>query len=496
MNTFKRKALTSAVLAGLGVAGTAHAVYLNPNGQGQALIYPYYTVQSAGGNSYNTYISVVNTTTVVKVVKVRFREGKNSREVLDYNLYLSPNDVFTGAVVPSSDAATAGGRFVTTDTSCTNPAIPDLGGGLKGIDFRNYLYSGANAEAAGVNEGLDRSREGYAEIIEMGTLAATSGPGTAAVHGASGSPTCTGLTGQAVPAVAGAITVPTGGMNGTGTIINVNSGADAGYNADAFANVTAAAIYADIGDDTPNFTFADPVSVVVANNGLYRSDWLLGEDAVSATMMRSNVINEYILDTNSLSQTDWVLTFPTKHHYVDTVTALTPFTNKYVAASGSCEEITFTYFNREERGATAAGADFSPLPPGAAANTICWESTVVSIRNAATHMPTGTSSGVLGSLNTVPVHVAPTFQNGWVNIAFTDTNATTTGLASQATSTTTNALTGVVQTLAQTFLGLPVTGFMVRSLNNSTLTCGTASCQGNYGSLFGHKYTVTVTPAP
>ena len=51
MNTFKRKALFTAVLAGLGAAGTAEAVYLNPNGTGQVLVYPYYTVQSASGTA-------------------------------------------------------------------------------------------------------------------------------------------------------------------------------------------------------------------------------------------------------------------------------------------------------------------------------------------------------------------------------------------------------------------------------------------------------------
>ena len=61
-------------------------------------------MQSSGGNAFNTYVSVVNTTDVVKVVKVRFREGKNSREVLDFNLYLSPNDVWTGAVIPAGTA--------------------------------------------------------------------------------------------------------------------------------------------------------------------------------------------------------------------------------------------------------------------------------------------------------------------------------------------------------------------------------------------------------
>ncbi len=76
MNTFKRKALTSAVLGTLGVAGSAQAIYQDPNNLGQALVYPYYTVQSAGGNAFNTFVSVTNTTTSVKVVKVRFREGK------------------------------------------------------------------------------------------------------------------------------------------------------------------------------------------------------------------------------------------------------------------------------------------------------------------------------------------------------------------------------------------------------------------------------------
>ena len=100
MNTFKRKALFTAVVAGLGVAGSAEAVYMSPNRTGQVLVYPYYTVQSAGSNSWNTYLSVVNTTSIAKAVKVRVLEGKTSAEVLDFNLFLSPNDVWTAAIIP------------------------------------------------------------------------------------------------------------------------------------------------------------------------------------------------------------------------------------------------------------------------------------------------------------------------------------------------------------------------------------------------------------
>ena len=46
MNTFKRKALATAVLGTLGVAGSAHAIFQDPNNLGQALIYPYYTVNN------------------------------------------------------------------------------------------------------------------------------------------------------------------------------------------------------------------------------------------------------------------------------------------------------------------------------------------------------------------------------------------------------------------------------------------------------------------
>src|SRR3954466_15306657 len=146
MNTFKGKALSCAILGGLAVAsGAAQAVYEDPNGLGQALIYPYYTVQTAGGNSYNTYLSVVNTTTRGKALKVRFREGKNSREVLDFNLFLSPNDVWVGVVGPADPtSATSAARLTPPDASCTNPVIP-----ATGIDFRNYAYVGTNADNAG-----------------------------------------------------------------------------------------------------------------------------------------------------------------------------------------------------------------------------------------------------------------------------------------------------------------------------------------------------------
>jgi hypothetical protein len=309
---------------------------------------------------------------------------------------------------------------------------------------------------------------------------------------------------SAATAPAGTFTPPNGGVTGSYQIINVNSGASFGGNPTVLANFSAASIYTDVGDETTNLSSANPpVAVVVVNQQtgasgpgatVYNATYANGADAVSATLMHSNVINEYSLDTGAKAATDWVMTFPTKRFYVTTAGATTPFTNKFVS-TGACEPISFTYFNREEAGQTASSGDFSPLP-AVQTQAICWESQVLSIVNNTSI--SAASSVVLGSQNSLQVAVNPNFENGWANLSFTGTAATTTGLSSTTgTATVTNVNTGIT-TAATTanFRGLPVVGFMVRTLNNSLLTCSTGTCTGAFGALYDHKYQVTATPAP
>jgi hypothetical protein len=67
---------------------TAPVVDLNPDGLGNVVIYPYYTVDEAPRP---------------RGTRVRFLEGYNSREVLDFNLYLSPQDVWTAHQEPNAN---------------------------------------------------------------------------------------------------------------------------------------------------------------------------------------------------------------------------------------------------------------------------------------------------------------------------------------------------------------------------------------------------------
>ena len=181
-----RKNLTAAVLAGLagaaGIVGSAQAVNINPDGLGQVLIYPYYTVNS----DITTILSVVNTTNEAKAVKVRFTEGENTREVLDFNLYMSAWDVWTASLTKVGDTPV----MTTTDSTCTVPYFydPDLGFGAQEFVPFGLLEDGGSTD-------ISRATEGHFEMIEMGTLIdvgspfnATEGSAAAATHNADGMP--------------------------------------------------------------------------------------------------------------------------------------------------------------------------------------------------------------------------------------------------------------------------------------------------------------------
>jgi hypothetical protein len=166
-----RKNLTAAVLAGLagaaGIVGSAQAVNINPDGLGQLLIYPYYTTN--GGNV--TLLSVVNTTGDAKAVKVRFLEGQNSREVLDFNMYMSAYDVWTAALYDDAGTPT----MQTTDTTCTVPYLYETNGGvqeflpwrLNDAEYLDKDYKGKQTKEYG---DISRASEGHFEMIEMGTM--------------------------------------------------------------------------------------------------------------------------------------------------------------------------------------------------------------------------------------------------------------------------------------------------------------------------------------
>jgi hypothetical protein len=470
----KRNLINMAVLSTLGLAGTAGAV--STGSLGQVLIYPYYSVR----NGNDTLISVVNTTDKPKAVKVRFLEAKNSREVLDFNLYLSKFDVWTGAITVTANGA----KLTTTDTSCTVPAIP-----AGGVEFRNFQFSGANADGEDVS--LNRTREGYIEIIEMGVplhaQIGTDANGNTiyfdnAVTHQNGVPqNCAAVVkdwadGSFTP---GSMTAPSGGLMGTGTLINVAKGTDFSYDPVALADFSNVANHTAPGSLLPSLEQASPQkSFVFHNNTAVISNWGnngLPADPVSSLIMRTNVLNEFTVEPALAAGTDWVVNFPTKRFYVspDTDTDAdsvdknfdSPFTQDF-KLNGACEEVALTIFDREER-TTTSDVDFSPLPP-TGKNALCWEVNVLTFNN----------TNVLGSALALNVPNQG-FNSGWLNLAFPATVTRPEGTFSRT----------MVSDEGNTFTGLPVIGFGVQQYVNGNL----GGVLSNYGGSFVHKYKRSIT---
>lgn len=344
-----RKNLTAAVLAGLagaaGIAGTAQAVNLNPDGLGQVLIYPYYT--SNAGN--DTLLSVVNTSGDGKAVKVRFKEGFNSREVLDFNMYMSAYDVWVAAISDINGVP----NLIIPDSTCTVPYLfadnfdANLNAGVQ--PFLPFDYTGPRAD--GGPDGIDRAAEGYFEMIEMGTLTNDSetknrlGTADAVTHaiddtGVQAPADCEQLVdnwtinpdgmwiddpddAEDVDESTIDITRNSGGLFGGAAIINVGNGTMFSYDAKAIQGYDRSADgnHQRPGGLVPNLADGDATDATVFF-GAPRDEaatfhYLRSIDAVSAVFMHANTMNEYNIEAGLAAASEWVITFPTKQWYVD-----------------------------------------------------------------------------------------------------------------------------------------------------------------------------------
>jgi hypothetical protein len=251
------------------------------------------------------------------------------------------------------------------------------------------------------------------------------------------------------------------------------------------------------GDIRPTLAFVNPkTSVVVAGFNVYVTpNWPVlapgnPVDPVSAVLMHNNVYNEFVLDVSTRSSTDWVVTFPTKREYVFAGSGVAQklFQNNF-GASGSCDDVSLTQYDREER-TIVSQTSFSPPPP-TQTDSLCWEANVITYVFPSS-AATPAQSNVLGSKNFSAVKTD--FVNGWVALNFPVTSGgrhVLTGPGSTVFNTRTG---GTIGTTSTTFNGLPIIGFAAITFENGTLTSGGVAIQSNYGGNFNHKTTVSVSP--
>lgn len=535
-----RKNLTCAVLAGLagvaGLAGTAQAVNLNPDGLGQVLLYPYYTAN--GGNQ--TLLSVVNTTDKAKAVKVRFLEGFNSREVLDFNLYMSHHDVWVAAI---NDVAGTPTLFI-PDSSCTVPYLYQFGidaGLSQGVQpFLDLAYTGDFED--GGPTGIQRAAEGYFEMIEMGTLVGQSALDV--THVLDEDPQvpldCAELSAKWTEVIGGENGVwfneanfgandcgiddqactdtdrASGGLFGGAAIINPLKGTMYSYDAKAIQGFdkTQDGIHFEPGTIFPSLASGSEtdawVFFGVPQNTAVNLDYDNSVDAVSAVFMHEYLMNEYTTDADTFAATEWIITFPTKSSYADvprmisegvdqevcigegddevcSYVARAPFTQLFgatnVAGDPLCEVVSLRTWNREEDTFTPGGPDpivrppvVSPAPPNPCAPGFEEECTVEAVFQLCHEV------NVL-QFGEDDVFGTPSFDEGSLLLSVEDEFQDGWGRLNLGI-----AGAGQLRTDDEGLVGLPVAGFAAYEFENTFL--GGGSIQAFYGGLYGHKYNV------
>ncbi len=500
-----KRTLTSIAVATVLAAASsaASAVSLNPHGLGQVLIYPYYTV-----NSDNlTLITVVNFSDSVKALKLRMRESYNGRELLDYNLYLAEHDVWTGFIIATPEDHLGDGRLeaggaslATRDQSCTHPALVDadadpqagIGVLLDGTRYQlarpfTYIDDGElnlnNSD--GGPQGIERTREGMLEIIELGSLSGTSA--AAARHGSDGVPancgylidSWSGLTNtrwDVDPEIE--FEPPSGGLFGGASIINVQRGTLMTYSADAISGFSATILNSDAGNPQPNLASANSANmpVIDGQQAAVRAYMFSGDqritshfhssqriDAVSAVLAQSWLLNEYNLETDTESQTEWVVSFPTRQYYVDSSLAgsqvVPPFA-KLFDEQGACVSLPGTIHDRESD--TLIGVP-GTLGPYSLCNQV----------QALTFSPAGYSgpSRILGADYRVEIETGALFDSGYMRLALGNTPHL-----------------GRPSLEGHRMVGLPVSGFSAQTVTNATLVDAQGTnVLSNYGGLFRHR---------
>ncbi|MDZ7791293.1 MAG: hypothetical protein U5L08_12540 [Xanthomonadales bacterium] len=491
----KRNTLTTAVLAGLtgvaGMASVANAVNVNPDGLGQVLLYPYYSAR--GGN--DTYISIVNTSDRAKAVKIRFIEALNSREVLDFNIYMSAYDVWAAGITQNE---AGGGKIAFSDTTCTAPYLLESQGGE--VDFSTLVLND------GGPDGPDRTLSGYVEVLEMGNL--TGAAAAAATHTSAGVPPVSGTTeqrtcGALLERWIGAgfangtgewiaddefeLEAPTGGLFGAGAIINVAKGTMFGYNATAIDGFWEDGVIAHTEPRSlfPSLQEGDTQSTVFVNGAVSNETWSTGTDAMNHVLAYEKLMNEYMVIDDVDGATEWVVTFPTKRFHTDASTSgayvpagspESPFTTTWTDDFPySCEEVDLRVWDREEQtpGADTGGIGISPSEtPEDDVFELCREANVIRFANdgslpdmaeiSGEPSPEVTAFSQHGYIN---FDLPSSFEAGWAQFDFS------------------NRFSNPSLSSGNSAVGLPAIGFAAQTYTNGFLEGGVLA---NYGASFDH----------
>ena len=474
---YKPPQLLAAMLLWLS-ASTAQAVMVDPTGRGEVLLLPYYTVNAG----QQTLISLVNYSSSGKALKIRFREARNGRVVSSFNLYLGEFDVWTAALF--STAVLSEANLLTNDNSCTVPAIkesrtlPGLADGKRYLPFSRSEFSGLRSDGGPTIAA--RTREGFVEIIEMGSLIEGS-PADLAASALDGKPSCTLLYSAWDPGgywfeqSEKDLQPPSGQLSASSSIIAVSGGDLYSVPATALSRFSVVVQHTAPGEALPDLSSAvtesareKVESTVVTDGKVYRSEWPQARaiDAVSAALMRSHLHNEYLVDNSIRAKSEWIVTFPTKYAHVDmdsdpaAAPPFAPWPQTGPSNGLSCNIIFSDDIQRRNREGRVAGEIIQIGGYPDPRFYLCAASMAIAFNDASSHFGAGIAERIPTSFFGVEVAA------GFVDLDFSGSFQTRPALGGER------------------YLGLPVIGFWGWRYQNSAARPGEL---GIYSGALGHS---------
>lgn len=455
----------------LGNGSTAGTI-LNPEGKGDALIFPYYDVRTINGKTQDNYFAIINDSMTNGIddpvggiaAKLRFREWDKSLEVYDINIWLSCYDVWVGLIQqgPNSLAYLWSPDWVITDAPSSGTTFTlqtalnvTSGSTLVGRPFRPQLIPIAN----------DRTLYGYFEVIAEERTACK-------ILGSSGSGS------SKIGAVSRTHADAPNYLEGYAYLVRVTDGVAVGYNATAFANFARnlGSLYYPPESDQPNFKDCEDTI-----------------DQIEFMLAKRFLTQGYSIESNIAAKFSAIITFPTKHYHFGAIDVGFPLNDN---------AHTYTISNPAPRGEPFAGKSANSgeviyvaiwdrlenlyfVPPGFESPT--QEGDEIKLKYEV---------NVVGLYNANPVVVTnprdnmglPTggFDSGWFKI---DLNGTKSGFGGGPHSKTLpdgNLKLGYFNWFGnffETYYGLPAIGLVIQEFSNS-------NAGGSYGEILPIFYEV------
>ncbi len=431
-------------------------VSLNQNGLGDMLILPYFTVN----NGLNTLVSITNTATdESKALKIRFKDGENGHTVGSFNIYLAPNDSWAFVMVKIEGV----NSILSQDASCT----PGFDGSMS-LSIDNTSLT--------LDENEFNLFEGHIEIYEMGSLDPTFGFGEAITF-TDGEPNdCpqiiqnwedSGVWSSENPKTE--ILAPTGGLKATLNLIDVANGINYNIDAAAFNNFSPKGL--SLHSDPANLAFptladSDLTSLLIYNGEVIETTWPTGFEAISALLMKNQLMVDYSNESSINGQTEVIINFPTKSFYLQGEDRLEPFEGPggITSTFQDCELFLNQILDRDSEVAFVYPGGVSPRPP-----FLCGTSSVIKFDGFNSQLRTY----LLDAKNT---YIQPVFDNkvGFYRIQFNQN--TTRGISSNAS----NII----------YEGLPVIAHYITRYTNANAQPGLLA---QYGSAYETQNKIKIT---